>query len=436
MKSIILSFTVILLFVDISMSQNKKYEYEFSSIDILKTPDVNDTSEEVYPLYNRTYDTLYFVRSHHLEITGSNKDNFDIWFSAKNAGGVWSKAEGIKELNNSHNNSIVGLGQVTNSLYLLNSYSSTVIRDQGISVTNLRNGKWTKPEPIEAYIDTHNKVYSFFMNHTEDIILITMFNNLSEGHEDLFVSLKAEDGRWRDPIYLGHDINSEGFETSPFLADDRKTLFYTSNGFGGLGDGDVFMTKRLDDSWTNWTEPKNLGTTVNSAKFDGYFSLYENGTYLLASNRLAERADIFKGKWSLVEVEEDKKDEEIVEVVEEAKELLKESLPDNFLIQFDFNSSKFDRKTYKDDLDKAVDFLLINPNVGLVVEGNTDKKGDELYNLILSHKRATEVADYLKGKLPKSNNDKVFVQPNGEVKASNDDNTSRAVEIKYILLNK
>ena len=436
MKSIILSFTVILFFVESAVSQDKKYEYNFSSVEFLKEPDVNDKSEEVYPLYNRAYDTMYFVRSHHFGNTGSNKDNFDIWFSAKNAGGVWSPSKGISELNNSHNNSIVGLGQATNHLYLINSYTSSVIRDQGISFTKLKNGKWMKPEPLEFYVDTHHKVYSFFINHTEDIILITMYNNLSEGHEDLFVSLKSEDGRWRDPIYLGHDINSEGFETSPFLADDRKTLFFTSNGFGGLGDGDVFMTTRLDDTWVNWTKPKNLGKAVNSDKFDGYFSLYENGTFLLSSNRDSEFTDVFTGKWDLVEVEEEKKSEMVVEVKEEAKALLKESLPDNFKIQFDFNSSKFDRKKYKDNLEEAVDFLKVNPNVGLVIEGNTDKKGDELYNLILSHKRATEVADYLKVKLPKGSEDKVFVQPNGEVKASNDDNTSRTVVIKYILLNK
>lgn len=433
MKSI--NFTLLLVFIATGFSlAQKNYKYEFTTAEFLKEPDINDKSEEVYPFYNKTYDTMYFVRSHHYDNVGSNKDNFDIWYTYKN-NGAWAKASNIKELNNSHNNSIVGIGSVTNSLFVINSYTSAVIRDQGISYTTLKGKKWEKPIPIEFAVDTHHKVYSFFINHSEDIIMITMYNNLSEGHEDLFVSLKSEDGRWRDPIYLGHDINSEGYETSPFLADDRKTLFFTSNGFEGYGDGDIFVSNRLDDTWIHWSEPVNLGKDVNSEKFDGYFSLYENGSYLLSSNRHSKYADVFTGKWELVEVKEDKKKDEQVVVKEVIKETsLMEKLPKNVKIKFDFNSFAFDKARYKADIDDAVSFLNTHPNVGVVVEGNTDKKGDEIYNLVLSHKRATGVANYLKDQLPSKDGEKVMVMPNGEANATSDEEQSRVVVIKYVLL--
>jgi outer membrane protein OmpA-like peptidoglycan-associated protein len=263
-----------------------------------------------------------------------------------------------------------------------------------------------------------------------------MYNNLSEGHEDLFVSLKSEDGRWRDPIYLGDVVNSEGYETSPFLTSDGRTMFFTSNGFKGYGDGDVYMTKRLDDTWLNWSVPQNLGKEVNSDKFDGYFSMADNGTYLMSSNRHSEFADVFTGNWERIEViieDESKEDVVIREVIKETS--LMESLPDNVSVKFDFNSSNFDKGIYSSRLNRAVTFLNDNPDVGLVIEGNTDKKGDDIYNLILSHKRAKGVAEYLRGSL-NGDREKVFIQPNGELNATIDEGNSRTVIIKYILLNK
>lgn len=432
-KLILLITTVILVSSELH-AQKKTYSYEFSSLEFLREPDINDKSEEVYPLYSKSYDTMYFVRSNHYDNIGRNKNNFDIWY-CYNRNGSWSSPSNLRELNNSNNNSIVGIGHTSNSLYLINSYSSHAIRDQGISISSLEDGKWSRPEPINFSVDTHNKVYSFFVNNKENVILITMYNNLSEGHEDLFVSLKSEDGRWRDPIYLGHDVNTEGYETSPFLTDDGKTMFFTSDGFEGFGDGDVYMSKRLDDTWLNWSTPENLGKEVNSDKFDGYFSMYNNGTYVLSSNRHSEFADVFTGKWKKIEIIiEDAKNEVVVTEVIKERSLI-ESLPLNMEVKFDFNSSVFDKSIYASKLNKAITFLNDNPEVGLVIEGNTDKTGDDLYNLILSHKRAKGVAEFLRQGL-NGDREKVFIQPNGELNATTDEDNSRTVDIKYILLSK
>ena len=52
-----------------------------------------------------------------------------------------------------------------------------------------------------------------------------------------------------------------------------------------MGDADVYVTERLDDSWTNWSTPKNLGNIVNSDKMDCYFTMADNGDFYFASNR-------------------------------------------------------------------------------------------------------------------------------------------------------
>ncbi len=413
-------------------SQDVDYRYEFSSLRLLESPSVNSYAEEINPIYNRNFDTLFFVRSHHNENVGRDKINQDIWYCSLKSDS-WSEPINFKELNNSENNSIVGIGTKAETLYLLNSYTASAVRNRGIVKTKKVGNTWSMPMTIDLEVNTENNFYSFFINHDENVILITMFNGISEGEEDLFVSLKTEEGdRWRDPIYMGYEVNSAGYETSPFLADDGKTMFFTSNGFGGFGDGDIFMSKRLDDSWSNWSVPQNLGKNVNSEKFDGYFSLYSNGEFLLSSNRDSKFSDIFKGKWELIEVPKPSKVEPLPLPVE--KPLTKESLPKNIEIYFDFNSVNFDKDNNSESIKAVSDYLVKNPKVGLVVEGQTDPIGDDTFNLVLSLKRAQAVTDYIRSfnsSLPK---DRIMIIPSGESKSNASHDESRKVLIKYIIL--
>ena len=89
---------------------------------------------------------------------------------------------------------------------------------------------------------------------------------------------------------MGNVINTFGDETKPFIAADNKTLYFSTDGHKGFGDVDIFTSKRLDDSWTNWSTPKNMGTKVNSPGFDvGYFLDAKGETAYLSS-----RGDIYK----------------------------------------------------------------------------------------------------------------------------------------------
>ena len=56
-----------------------------------------------------------------------------------------------------------------------------------------------------------------------------------------------------EPINMGNVIYTEMEESSPFLAADNKTLYFASKGHNGYGGYDIWVTRRLDDSWTNWT---------------------------------------------------------------------------------------------------------------------------------------------------------------------------------------
>jgi hypothetical protein len=86
-------------------------------------------------------------------------------------------------------------------------------------------------------------------------------------------------GYWEDPVNLGPDVNTAGNETYPFITETGE-LFFASDGRGGLGGKDIFVTKQKDEGWYT---PVRLAAPVNSEYndfgiittadvSDGYFS--------------------------------------------------------------------------------------------------------------------------------------------------------------------
>ncbi len=81
--------------------------------------------------------------------------------------------------------------------------------------------------------------------------------------EDIYVSLK-KNGQWTEPINLGATINTSAEELTPSLSEDGKTIYFSSNGRNGLGGFDIYRATRLDDSWRLWSAPENMAQPLNS----------------------------------------------------------------------------------------------------------------------------------------------------------------------------
>lgn len=87
----------------------------------------------------------------------------------------------------------------------------------------------------------------------------------------------GEDGRlnFSEPINLGHQINTEEDEFSPFIHADNKTLYFSSTGHRGLGGYDIFISRRKKDN--SWSAPKNLGYPLNTHRDEMGFIVNANG---------------------------------------------------------------------------------------------------------------------------------------------------------------
>jgi hypothetical protein len=247
--------------------------------------------EEIMPVFSKDSSILYFVRAFDPASVAGESDQ-DIWFSKRTADGSYSACQPLTALNNKFNNGIVGVGASGKSLYVLNSYEGKKDLVKGLSTSVSKDNKWQTPTEVNIpTLDIEGEFYTFYVAESEDVLVLSYKGPNTLGEEDLYVSTK-QNGSWTAPQHMGNVINTAGFETTPFLSKGKDTLFFSSNGLGGLGDADIFYAVKQGNSYTNWSAPKNLGDKVNSPKFDAYFSYSGNSMYW-SSNRDGERSDIY-----------------------------------------------------------------------------------------------------------------------------------------------
>jgi tetratricopeptide (TPR) repeat protein len=120
----------------------------------------------------------------------------------------------------------------------------------------------------------------FFINDTA--ILFASLRDGGYGGYDLYLSLFSK-GKWKKAENLGPAINSKYDEIAPYLADDGKTLFFSSNSINSIGGFDIFNST-FDDFTYQWKQPVNQGVPINSTANDMYFRFAKSGNYALLSS--------------------------------------------------------------------------------------------------------------------------------------------------------
>jgi len=263
---------------------------------------INSEYDEIMPVIAPDSRLLFIDRKNHKDnIGGGNND--DIWYATLQDNGQWAEAKHLPlPLNNDSHNYVCTVTPDGNTLLLANKYVKDGKSVGGVSISNRINSleEWTFPE--EAKIDNYynlNKYAEFFLANNKKSLLLAVQRKDSYGERDLYVSFIKSDSSWTEPKNLGNIINTAAIELTPFLAADDKTLYFSSNGFSGYGETDIFVSHRLDDSWTAWTEPTNAGSFLNSKDWDASCTIDAKGEYVYFtsySNSNGGSADIFRAK--------------------------------------------------------------------------------------------------------------------------------------------
>ena len=275
-------------------------------------PNINTKEQETAPVISPDGRTLYFT---HATLKAKNElADQNVWYSTLGPNGIWNKAEDIgSPINNNDQNAICSSAINGKTLYLVNVYHPSGSMSPGLSRTMKTPKGWSFPTEckIKNYYNLPNDYYrtdipeskkfpyaEYFISSDEKVGILSIRRKDTIGDRDLYVIFQQTDQTWSEPLSLGKTVNTADTEFSPFLAADGKTLYFTTRGYAGYGNADIFLSHRLDDSWTNWSEPENLGPAINTPKWDGYFTIPASGDYAYmcsTENSLGED-DIFRLK--------------------------------------------------------------------------------------------------------------------------------------------
>jgi outer membrane protein OmpA-like peptidoglycan-associated protein len=144
------------------------------------------------------------------------------------------------------------------------------------------------------------QVTNFFFSNDAKILLLS-FSEVNGGTiNDIYVSFAIDSNEYTKPISLNYPVNTKKYsEEIPFLASDNETLYFSSDREGGYGLNDIWMSRRLDNTWINWTEPIVINQPINSEKWEGYCSVDAQGEYIYYvtyNSPFSKSADVVKTK--------------------------------------------------------------------------------------------------------------------------------------------
>ncbi len=164
----------------------------------------------------------------------------------------------------------------------------------------LLNGVIEDVEMLPEYITEDNWVSQPAISCDGQQLFFASTPNRSED-TDIYRCIKLQDGSWSAPVRLGAGVNSPGNEQAPFLSNDGRVLYFTSNGHASLGGYDIFMSF-WDETQQHFTQAINLGPPVNGPHFEIGFHLTADGrTGYVASDRPGGRGGLDIYRFELAE---------------------------------------------------------------------------------------------------------------------------------------
>ncbi len=263
---------------------------------------VNSQYIEHSPIISPDGKRLYFSRRYHPQNTGGVDDQEDIWVSELDEEtGEWKPARNLgPPLNTKGPNFISSISNINGEevLILGNKYGKKGRMYTGSSMATRKGDDYSDPVSLDIENEyNYSPKADFFLSPSGEQIILSSERDDSYGGRDLYISFRKSKLNWTEPVNLGGVINTIAEEASPFLAKDGKTLYFSSGGHSGYGGLDIYVTRRLDNSWLKWSTPENLGSGINTDLDDEYFSIPSSGKHLyFTRGKVDDDTDIFRFK--------------------------------------------------------------------------------------------------------------------------------------------
>lgn len=287
-------------------------------------------------------------------------------------------------------------------------------QNSDIYFSELKDGRWTPAAKIPGDVNTPRKESSPFLHFDGKTLYFSSNGHLGMGQEDLFVATKQEDGTWGQIRNLGYPINTFQDEFSLVVAPDGKTAYYATDRGRDLDHMELYsfeLPEAVRAVPIAWLE----GVVVDEVTQDPVqaslsFVSLESGVEVLADENAQDgtfyvslpskesyAVNVASPGYLLYSENINLEAQTDATVVRIRIELTPIKSGERAILKnvfFEYDSYEL-RSMSRIELNRLVDFLSINPEISIRIDGHTDNVGSVSYNRQLSLDRAQAVKDYL-----------------------------------------
>jgi tetratricopeptide (TPR) repeat protein len=243
---------------------------------------INTTASEIYPVFSADGQCMAFVR---------RQKFYDAIFFTTKKDDSWSRPVNLNPFVMSDGDFYpVGLSYDGKELYLVKKNGD----NSDLYVSYRNNETWSKAEPLNSFINTKANETSACISADKKTLWFTSSRKGGEGELDIYFSQKDKNGQWGRAKNAGKIINTPFDEGSPYLANQDKTLFFSSKGHYSMGGFDIFYSSK---NGKTWGEPVNIGFPINNTADNLGFVPLSNGItgyYSKINTTGGTSEDIFK----------------------------------------------------------------------------------------------------------------------------------------------
>ena len=170
-------------------------------------------------------------------------------------------------------------------MFFMGRYKAGVAPDErpfDIWMSRKKDGGWTTAETVSAPVST--AAWESYPTVVADGSLYFVSDRPGGvGRSDIYRAPRLSGGRFGEPVNIGRPANSEEGEGDPFASPDERYLIITSARAGGFGEADLYVSFRAADG--GWGQPINLGETINTPATEFCPMVTPDGRYLFFSRR-------------------------------------------------------------------------------------------------------------------------------------------------------
>jgi outer membrane protein OmpA-like peptidoglycan-associated protein/tetratricopeptide (TPR) repeat protein len=148
-----------------------------------------------------------------------------------------------------------------------------------IYVSEKNGDSWSEPVKLPKTIN--NPKYTSTMPAVtrdpakgNDIVYFVSDNKEGRGGMDIWYTVYDKKTKtYKNPKNAGNKLNTPEDEISPYFDNETRTLYFSSNGLGGLGGFDIY--KAIGDG-KKWLSSENIGKPINSGADEVFYTISPN----------------------------------------------------------------------------------------------------------------------------------------------------------------